>query len=78
VAKIRNIKNYYLTEIVFEPPVDLNEVHDFIRRSRANAELVGIFSNGGVQGITMKQRTHILSTEDSKVREILGIKDIEI
>lgn len=76
--RIKTQTNYYVTEVTFEPPVDLKEVQEVLRASRSTGEVIGMYNNGGVLGISVKQRSKIPSDLDKKIREILGIDTMMI
>jgi hypothetical protein len=84
--RVKNVSNFYVTEVTFETPVNLQDIQEWVRGSKSNAEVVGvisaeatgIFNKGGVLGATMKQRHRIPTHLDPKVREILEIKSLDI
>ena len=76
--KVKAVTNYYVTEVTFEPPVNLSEVQELVKGSKSNAEVIGMFNNGGALGISMKQRARIPAHADPQIRELLGIKDAPI
>lgn len=76
--KVKNVTNYYVTEVSFEAPVDLREVQEWVRSSKSNAEVIAMYCSGGVLGVSMKQRSKISSSLDSRIRELLGIKNMSI
>ena len=74
--RIKTQTDYLVTEVTFEPPVDLREVQEHIRGTKSNAKITSLYNSGGVLGISVEQKTRITDTDTATlVRELLGIKN---
>lgn len=74
MLKIKSQKNYYVTEVSFELPVDLNALDDLLKSTKSTARMISIVNDGGVLGVSVEQKTKITAEANPKVRELLGIE----
>lgn len=72
--QIKDSHSYYVTESIIALPAEPGEVDILARSLRASGKMVVQYNMGGIQWISIEQRTKISSdTADDQIREILGI-----
>ena len=76
--RIKSQKDYLLTEVCIEPPVNLAEIDDLMKRSRGTGKLVVQYNGGGVLGVNVEQRSKIPLAISDKVRGLIGVDTTEI
>ena len=73
--KVKVQKDYLLTEFSAEIPTDLNEWDATMRKTRATGKIVAVYTNGGLSGVNIEQKTKATEDESAKIRKVVGVKD---
>jgi hypothetical protein len=76
--RIKTQNDYLLTEVSIDLPCDPNELDYLMRTSRGTGKIVAVYSEGGLLGINVEQKTKIRAGVADKVREIVGVDTREI
>jgi hypothetical protein len=71
-------KDYLLTEGSAKLPTDLNEWAEKMRKTKATGKIVAVFTNGGLSGVNIEQKTKATETESAKMRKTVGVKDEDL
>lgn len=72
--RIKDSHSYYVTESSVALPADPAEVDQLARSLKSSGKMVVQYNMGGIQWISIEQRTKITSdVSDDQIREILGI-----
>jgi hypothetical protein len=71
--RIKTQRDYLLTEVSMELPCDLSDLDLVMRTQRATGKIVAQYSEGGLLGINVEQRTKVREGISDKVREIIGV-----
>jgi len=71
-------KDYLLTEGSAKLPTDLNEWAEKMRKTKATGKIVAVFTNGGLSGVNIEQKTKATETESAKMRKAIGVKDEDL
>jgi hypothetical protein len=73
-VKIKTQRDYLVTEVSMELPVDLNALDSLMKVSRATGKIVAVYTDGGVNGVNVEQRAKISAKVAEKVRELVGVE----
>jgi hypothetical protein len=76
--KLKAQKDYLLTEASAELPTDLNELDSEMRKTKATGKIVAVYSNGGLVGVNMEQKTRATEEEAAKMRKTVGVADRDL
>lgn len=76
-VKIKTEKNYLLTEVNIDLPVDMKELEREIKAMNSTAKVVALYNQGGTLGINVEQRTKVPASAVEKIREILRLATVE-
>jgi hypothetical protein len=71
-------KDYLLTEGSAKLPTDLNEWAEKMKKTKATGKIVAVFSDGGLTGVNIEQKTRATEAEATKMRVTVGVKDENI
>lgn len=78
-VSIKTQHDYLLTEVSVDLPCDLNDLDYLMKTSRGTGKIVAVYSEGGLLGINIEQKTKIRGGGIAhKVRELAGVVDKEI
>jgi len=77
-VKIKTQHDYLLTEVSVDLPCDLNALDNLMRISRGTGKIVAVYSEGGLLGINVEQKTKVRAGVSDKVREVVGVESKEI
>ncbi len=75
-VKIKTQKDYLVTEVSLEPPYDLNDIDYLMRASHGTGKIVAVYSDGGVVGINVEQKTRVPESVSQKVRDTVGVGNL--
>ncbi len=73
--KIKAQKVYLVTESSFDLPTDVGEAHDEVRAGKTDGKMSVVYCGGGVQGVTVEQKTRVPEVLATKFKKELGIED---
>lgn len=76
--KIKTQRDYFVTEVTLELPVNADEVDQLMRALKANGKVVTQYNGGKFPGINIEQRTRIPEHLAPQLRSILGIGEKEL
>jgi hypothetical protein len=77
-VKVKTQHDYLLTEFSVDLPCDLNDLDYLMRTSRGTGKIVAVYSEGGLLGINVEQKSKVRVGVADKVREIVGVATQEI
>lgn len=77
-VKIQSQKDYLLTEVCIEMPCDLNALDYLMRSIHATGKIVAQYSAGGLNGVSIEQKTRIRESVSDQVRDLIGVETREI
>jgi hypothetical protein len=77
-VRIKSQQDYLLTEANIELPCELSEVDYLMRTIRGSGRIVAQYSEGGLLGINVEQRSKIRAHVSDKVRALIGVESKEI
>lgn len=77
-VRIKTQKDYLLTEVSIELPCTLDELDYLMRTVRGTGKIVAQYSEGGLLGINVEQKTKMREEHARKVRSLIGVEDKEI
>lgn len=72
-AKVKTQKDYLLTEVTIELPANLSDLDAIMRATKATGKIVALYSQGGLLGINVEQRTKASDIVSEKIRDLLGV-----
>jgi len=75
--RVKTQRDYLLTEVSIDLPCDLNDLDYLMRTSRATGKIVAQYSEGGLLGINLEQKTKMRDGVSDKVRELIGVTSRE-
>ena len=73
--KIKTQKDFFVTECSIETPTDLNQLDEILRALKSTGKSVVTYNQGGVQGISVEQKTKISEAQAEEIRRILNIDE---
>ena len=73
--RIKSQKVYLMTETHFELPTDVGEAHDEVRAGKTDGKMTTVYCGGGVQGVTVEQKTRVSEPLAAKFKKELGLED---
>jgi len=76
--KLKVQKDYLLTEASAELPTDLNELDSEMRKTKATGKIVAVYSNGGLLGVNIEQKTRATEEESNKMRKAVGVSNRDL
>jgi hypothetical protein len=76
--RIKSQRDYLLTEANVELPCDLVEVHKLMQEAGASGRVVAQYSEGGLLGVHLEQKSHIREGVADQVRKLTGVTSKEI
>jgi hypothetical protein len=76
--RIKTQRDYLLTEVSVELPCDLNALDYLMRSSHGTGKIVAVYSDGGLLGVNIEQKTKIRENVSDQVRELIGVETREI
>jgi hypothetical protein len=68
-------KDYLLTEGSAKLPTDLNEWAEKMKKNKSTGKIVAVFSDGGLTGVNIEQKTRATASESAKLRDAVGVDD---
>lgn len=72
-VKIKTEKNYLLTEVNIDLPVDMTELERELKSMNSSAKVVAVYNQGGTLGVNVEQRTKVPESVVAQVRELLRL-----
>jgi hypothetical protein len=79
-VQLKTQNDYLLTEVSVELPPDrqkqaetLSELDYLMRVSKGSGKIIAVYSDGGLYGINIEQRTKIRGAVADRVREAVGV-----
>lgn len=75
---IKTQRDYLTTEVSVDLPCDLNDLDYLMRTSRGTGKIVAVYSEGGLLGINIEQKTKVREAVAAKVREVVGVETKEV
>lgn len=76
--KIKSQRDYLLTEVSIQLPCVLSELDYLLKTSRGTGKIVALYSEGGVLGVNVEQKTKIPEAVSDQVRELIGVETREM
>ncbi len=76
--RVKTQKDYYLTEINMELPLDLSALDDLLRATGTTGRIVAVYSEGGLLGVNVEQRTKIPNAVSEQIKRLLGLGTKEL
>jgi hypothetical protein len=73
--KLKIQKDFLLTEGSAEIPTDLNEWDIEMRKTKATGKIVAVYSNGGLVGVNVENKTRATEEQSAKMRKIVKVSD---
>ena len=70
---VKDNQDFVITETTVDPKVPADKVVDWLRHRKATGQLVFHMSQGGIQKVSLVERTRAVNGQREKIREILGI-----
>lgn len=84
-VQLKTQNDYLLTEVSIELPLDkaeqaktLGELDFLMRTSRGTGKIIAVYSDGGMYGINVEQKTKIRGAVADRVRQVVGVDTKEI
>jgi hypothetical protein len=77
-VSIKTQHDYLLTEVSIDLPCDLNSLDYLMKAVRGTGKIVAVYSEGGLLGVNIEQKTKLRGVAADKVREIAGVADREL
>ena len=71
--KLKVQKDFLLTEGSAELPTDLNEWAETMRKTKATGKIIAVWSNGGLVGVNIEQKTRATEDESVIMRKTVGV-----
>jgi hypothetical protein len=78
--ELKTQNDYLFTEVSVELPTDrqaqaklLSELDYLMRVSKGSGKIIAVYSDGGLYGINIEQRTKVRGAVADKVREAVGV-----
>jgi hypothetical protein len=75
---IKTQRDYLTTEVSVDLPCDLNDLDYLMRTSRGTGKIVAVYSEGGLLGINIEQKTKVRGPVADEVRKLVGVETKEI
>jgi hypothetical protein len=76
--KIKTQRDYLVTEVSIELPTDLSALDYLMRTSRGSGRIIALYGEGGVQGVSIEQRSKIPESVSDEVRKLVGVETKEM
>jgi hypothetical protein len=80
-VKLKRQNDYLLTEVAIDLPPDregqalaLGELDTLMRVSKGTGKVIVTYSDGGLNGINVEQKTKIHGAAADRVREAVGVR----
>ena len=73
--KIKAQRTYLVTESSIEVPVDIGETDDIVRAIKTDGKMVTVYCGGGVQGVTVEQKTRVPAALATEWLKVLGVEE---
>ena len=72
--KLKIQKDYLLTEASVELPANFNELDAEMRKMKATGKIVAVYSDVGLLGVNVEQKSRATEKESEQMRTIMGVK----
>ena len=75
--KIKAQKTYLMTESSIDVTTGVGELHDEVRSEKTDGKMTAIYCGGGVQGLTVEQKTRVPEALAKEWKKQLSIEEKE-
>jgi hypothetical protein len=75
--KVKNQKDYLLTEVTMDLPTSVSEIDALMRSIKASGKVVILYQDGGIMGVNVEQKKKTTPAETEKVKHLLGVTTTE-